>query len=143
AVFDSSGQMINGREILTPYALSTQYPGKNIFSDAEDNLYICIRLQGTVLYSDSTGSDTVHTGTEKTYIVKFSGSGQKFEWARTIPLPYVTTNIAADVHGNVYSTGYLYQGSAFYFAGSLVNPVPTRSGATFVFDKNGNEKSWF
>ncbi|MEX0968669.1 MAG: gliding motility-associated C-terminal domain-containing protein [Bacteroidia bacterium] len=150
AEFDTSGNLLEGRVLVqAQFNISCVYicgSARKIFCDDQDNLYISLNYSTPATVYDTSGTQTIGTTSGGPYpmVLKFSGSGKKYEWARVFPfLNYFSiTDIDADLHGNVYVGSYWYNNS-FTFGGSTISPPHRSTGAVFILDQNGNDQNWF
>lgn len=145
--FNDTGKLINGNHLIdgTFYGFNV---GRILASDKNDNLYLVNAYIGQVQVYDSSGTINLGSSTSgaRNIIFKFSRSGKKLEWTSTLPYSgLLVYNIKVDIHENVYAATYwtASSSSTFTFNGQTMRNPQTATGAVFVWDKMGNDKSFF
>jgi PKD repeat protein len=145
--FNDTGKLINGNHLIDGsfYGFNV---GRILASDKNDNLYLVNAYAGQVKVYDSTGTVNLGSSTSgaRNIIFKFSRSGKKLEWTSTLPYSGLSVyNIKVDIHENVYAATYWTASSStsFTFNGQTMRNPQTATGAVFVWDKQGNDKSFF
>ena len=143
--FNDTGKLINGNHLLDGVFYGFNI-GRTLTSDNNDNLYIANPWTGQVTVYDSTG--TVNVGSSSTgarnIVFKFSRSGKKLEWTSTLPFSNILVySIKVDIHENVYAATYWTTSTSVSFKGSSISNPQTATGAVFVWDNKGNDKSYF
>lgn len=141
--FNKTGQLVRGKQLIEGSLATINYISKNFCNDSKDNLYLSLRISGSIKVYDTTG--TINLGSASgNYILKLSNSGRKLEWSKILPNSIITNNIDVDIRGNVYLSCYWNTSpNSFTFKSQTLNRPQNNTGAVFIFDKNGNDKNWF
>ncbi len=145
--FNDTGKLINGNHLIDGVFYGFNV-GRILASDKNDNLYLVNAYTGQVQVYDSSGTNNIGSSTSgaRNIIFKFSRSGKKLEWTSTLPYSgLLVYNIKVDIHENVYAATYWTASSSttFTFKGQTMRNPQTATGAIFVWDKKGNDKSFF
>lgn len=145
--FNDTGKVISGNHLIDGTLIgSISFNSNKITSDQYDNLYISLTYTGMVKVFDTTGTTNIGTSStgSRNITFKFSNSGKKYEWSTTLPYSNIAINsLKVDQNGNVYAATYFSGSSTFTFKGQTVRNTQSGTGAMFVWDKGGNDKSYF
>lgn len=144
--FNDTGKVIAGNHLIDGTLIGVSFNANKITSDQNDNLYISLVYSGMVKVFDSTGTTNLGSTSSgsRNIIFKFSRSGRKFEWATTLPYSNINVNsLKVDKHENVYAATYWSSTLSINFKGQTLQNPQTGTGAIFVWDKNGKDKSYF
>jgi hypothetical protein len=141
--FDSEFLWING---FAGNITLNQKTGRNLVTDAQNNIYVLATYKGTVDANPGTGTaNLTATGNSSLMLAKYTQSGQ-YAWAVSIPIDMADNTPSLNIDGS----GNLYVASAFtgtiqiapgvsLSAGSVgINPTPATVAVIAKYDNNGN-----
>ena len=145
--FNDQGKLINGLNFLEGNINFPTNPTNFIATDKNDNLYLTLaKSSGPIKVYDKGGTTTLSSSTmDNSFNLKFSNSGQKFDWVSYLPDYIEINSIKVDIDGNLYALGCWYQGFpySFSFNGKKISNPQTNTGVVFIWDRNGKDKNWF
>jgi hypothetical protein len=141
--FDSEFLWING---FAGNITLNQKTGRNLVTDAQNNIYVLATYKGTVDANPGTGTaNLTATGSAALMLAKYTSAGS-YVWAKSIPIDMADNTPSLNIDGS----GNLYVASAFtgtiqiapsvsLSAGSVGStPAPATVAVIAKYDNNGN-----
>lgn len=117
---------------LAPQNASSYSSARSVAVDAQDDVVVVGRYQGTVDF----GGQTL-TAIADTFVAKYAAGGQ-LQWVRGLDptTPSTAMGVAVDSAGRIFVTGMLNEGT-FTFAGSQLSGDSDLDGYVVSFDVSG------
>ncbi len=145
AEFNSSGSLLNSRVLLkTPDLQTSATDAEGVFCDERNDLFLTVHCDDTLVIQDTSGTHSIMPGSGKLRVIRFSGSGSKFEWVRSFPENnFRIKRVDTDLDGDVFIGTDWYNGGTFGFAGNTLAPPQIRTAAVFILNAQGQDQTWF